>query len=49
MPGMWATPVIRLNYPGISGEGQESSNTGHSFELSVLQRRTRMVQNETRA
>jgi len=22
---MWATPVIRVNYSGISGEGQESA------------------------
>ena len=25
MSGMWATPVIRVNYSGISGEGQESN------------------------
>ena len=25
MSGMWATPVIRVNYSGISGEGQESA------------------------
>jgi hypothetical protein len=25
MSGMWATPVIRVNYSGISGEGQEKA------------------------
>jgi len=25
MSGMWATPVIRVNHSGISGEGQESA------------------------
>ena len=25
MSCMWATPVIRVNYSGISGEGQESA------------------------
>ena len=25
MSGMWATPVIRVNYSGISGKGQESA------------------------
>jgi hypothetical protein len=25
MSGMWATPVSRDNYSGISGEGQESA------------------------
>jgi len=25
MTGIWATSVIRVNYSGISGEGQESA------------------------
>jgi len=34
MSGMWATPVIRVNYSGISGEGQES-NLDLSFPKAI--------------